>query len=147
MKTNKKQTALKINNDLLIEEYFEDVLLIGISSTSEYYTLLSYISQQLGFHFKRDHELEIQNAGIFFPVFSFEEPVKFLSHYFFVNRRKTSYLLNETPRMDFFWMIKGNTKRQNISQTLLSLIMKISGVQFCQKITPELLHQKELLMF
>ena len=51
---------LKIDNDLMVEEFFEDTRLLGIVASIEQYRFCWYLNQILNFDFRINNTIEIQ---------------------------------------------------------------------------------------
>jgi hypothetical protein len=101
---NKKQV---LDNSMLEEEFFEDVILLGIVCALPSYQLIWHINQAFNYQFGRNHEFEIEVKGNFYEVYTYEEHEKMIGHTIYTNRRQTSFLLEEAKNIDFIWMIKG----------------------------------------
>mgnify|MGYP000862321996 FL=1 len=141
-----KSKNLVLDNSALENDFFEDVKLIGIVCASEYYRLISYINQCLGFAFVKNHELEILIHDRYFPVFEFVDDEKAMEHYIFCNRRGTHFMMPDAKNIDFIWLVKGNTQYQeSITQLPISL-KKVPGIDFCFDIKSTSLKMRQLLI-
>ena len=69
---------LKIDNELLAEEFFEDVHILGIVAPIKSYQFIWFINRHLGFSFRLNNEFEIsmikKNRQYYFSVFEYQVP-------------------------------------------------------------------------
>ena len=97
---------LKIDNDSIAEEFFEDCLLLGIVAPIEDYQFCWQLNQVLGFKFRVNHDIEIKLAKkkrtYFFPIYQYAIPAISLTHYLYNNEFDGEYLLPEFKHLDFF---------------------------------------------
>ncbi len=144
---NQKKTSKNtIDNTFLIESFFEDTKLIGVICPSAYYTFISQIQQGLGYNFKRNHDYEINYDNQFFPVFDYKDSIRNTEHYLYVNRIRTNYLINENPKIDFIWLMKGSIIRPEMLIQLTSIIRKMNGVINCFEFDSQQFKKRELLI-
>jgi hypothetical protein len=141
-----KSKNLVLDNSALEDEFFEDVKLIGIVCASEYYQLISYINQCLGFGFVKNHELEIHIHEQHFPVFEFVDDEKAMEHFIFCNRRGTDFMMPDAKNIDFIWLIKGNIQYQESIIQLPIYLKKVPGIDFCFDIKSTSLKMRQLLI-
>ena len=104
---------LKIDNDELAEEFFEDALLLGIVAPIKDYLFSWQLNQLLGLDFRVNNEIEIQlkksQRTYFFNIYEYAVPAISLTHYLYNNEHDGEYLLPEFKHLDFLWLIKGDT--------------------------------------
>ncbi|HMN31811.1 MAG: IPExxxVDY family protein [Chitinophagaceae bacterium] len=142
----KKIIKNTIDHEILIEGFYEETKLIGIICPIAYYTFVSQINQKLAYDFKRDHELEVEYNQNYFSVYSHFDKLKNIESYLYVNRSRTEYLINESPKMDFIWLLKGNSINQKLILELTTSIRKMNGVINCFAFDSALLKNRELLI-
>src|SRR6478672_9941735 len=103
---------LKIDNEALAEEFFEESVLLGIVAPVKDYFLCWHLNKVLGFNFRINNDLEIQltkkKRTYFFSVYEYTLSSTALTHYLYDNQFDGEYLLPEFKHLDFLWLIKGD---------------------------------------
>ncbi|MBL7767144.1 MAG: IPExxxVDY family protein [Chitinophagaceae bacterium] len=145
MKTIKTK-KLVLDNAALEEEFFEDVMLIGIVSPLEPHQLIWRIQKATGFLFNRNPEHDIEINGLFFPIYQFNEKGKFIEHIIYTNRKKTDFLLPEARNTDFIWMLKGSLQHAGYESMIPSIIQQINRVDHSFIINPAHLKNRQYLI-
>ena len=81
---------LKIDNEALAEEFFEESVLLGIVAPVKDYTFCWHLNQMLGFNFRINTDLEIQltkrKRTYFFSVYEYTLQSIALSHFLYNNQ-------------------------------------------------------------
>ncbi len=140
---------LKIDNEALAEEFFEDSILLGIVAPVNDFTLCWQLNNILGFNFRVNVDLEIRLAKkkrtYFFSVF--ENPIASvaLTHYLYNNQFDGEYLLPEFKHLDFMWLIKGDFDHRELAP-LIQSIKSLTGVQLVVEMTNEKIKNKQHLI-
>jgi hypothetical protein len=141
---------LKIDNDLLTEDFFEDTQLLGIVSPIKDYHFCWHLNQLLHYDFRNNNNIEIQltkkNRKYFFAVYEFKIPNSALVHYIYNNQFDGEYLLPEFKHLDFLWLIKGQLISAIELQNITNNIKKINQVQLVTILTNEKIKNKEHLI-
>lgn len=142
---------LRIDNEALAQEFFEDAVLIGIVAPVKDYLFTWQINQLLGFNFRLNNDLEIQltkkDRKYFFSIFSYQVPGLTLMHYLYNNQHDGEYLLPEFKHLDFLWLIKGDEQEPEAIQQLLQTLRNLPGVQLVLEMTHEKIRNKQHLIF
>jgi len=142
---------LKIDNDILIEEFFESTHLLGIVAPIKNYQFIWNINQFLGFHFQVNHNLEIvlvkKSRSYFFSIYEYQIPGSSLTHYLYNNQHDGEYLLPEFKHLDFLWLTKGDDVGKAEIMALQQSIKGISAVQLVTEMTNEKIKHKQHLLF
>ncbi len=142
---------LKIDNDALAEEFFEDSLLLGIVAPVKDYQFSWHLNQLLGFDFRLNNDLEIKLAKkqrtYFFAVYAYTVPSVTLNHYLYNNQFDGEYLLPEFKHLDFLWLIKGDVLNSVELKELLTAIRSVPAVQLVMEMTNEKIKNKQHLIF
>ena len=140
---------LKIDNEALAEEFFEDAILLGISAPVNDYTLCWQINTILGFNFRVNPSLEIQlnkkKRDYFFSVYEYIPDSIALTHYLYNNQFDGEYLLPEFKHLDFMWLIKGDFDHSELTP-LIQSIKSLQGVQLVVEMTNEQIKHKQHLI-
>jgi hypothetical protein len=142
---------LKIDNEALAEEFFEDGLLLGIVMPVKDYQFSWQLNQLLGFNFRVNNDIEIQlskkNRKYFFSIYEYKVPSVTLTHYLYNNQFDGEYLLPEFKHLDFLWLIKGDAAAADDLKALLQAIRSLPGVQLVTEMTNEKIKNKQHLIF
>ncbi len=142
---------LKIDNETLAREFFEDSVLLGIVAPIKNYQLCWHLNQLLGFDFRINNDFEIQlskkNRNYFFSIYEYQVPSSSLSHYLYNNQFDGEYLLPEFKHLDFLWLIKGEPVPAPELTQLLQSIRTLPGVQLVVEMTNEKIRNKQHLIF
>jgi hypothetical protein len=142
---------LKIDNEALAEEFFEDTHLLGIVAPLKDYTFSWRLNQHLSFDFRVNNDLEIQlnrkGRSYFFAVYEHPVPNSSLSHYLYNNQFDGEYLLPEFRHLDFLWLIKGDLFEHNELAALTASVKQVNGVQLVTELTNEKIKNKAHLIF
>jgi hypothetical protein len=142
---------LKIDNDALAEEFFEDSLLLGIMAPVKDYQFSWHLNQLLGLDFRLNNDLEIKltkkDRHYFFAVYEYQVPGLFLNHYLYSNKFDGEFLLPEFKHLDFLWLIKGDVPNSEELQALMQAIRTVHSVQLVIEMTNEKIKNKQHLIF
>ncbi len=142
---------LRIDNDLMAEDFFEDARLLGIVAPMEQYRFCWHLNQMLHFDFRINNQIEIQlykkTRKYFFPVYQFGEHGGTIIHYIYNNHDDGEYLLPEFRHLDFLWLIKHDIMNDADVGLLTSSIRTIPTVQLITELTPEKIRNKQHLIF
>ncbi len=142
---------LKIDNESLARDFFEDVVLMGIVAPVKQYQLSWQLNQLLGFDFRMstDYEIELnkKNRKYFFSIYEYPVPAVCTTHYLYNNHFDGEYLLPEFKHLDFLWLIKGDPLSAEELNSLLQSIRTLPGVQLVTEMTHEKIRNKQHLIF
>jgi len=142
---------LKIDNETLAQEFFEDSLLLGIVAPVKDYQFSWQLNQILGFNFRVNNDFEIQlskkDRKYFFAIYEYAVPSTCLVHYLYNNQFDGEYLLPEFKHLDFLWLIKGETVSPEELKSLMQSIRSLPGVQLVNEMTNEKIKHKQHLIF
>lgn len=142
---------LKIDNETLAEEFFEDAALLGIVAPVKDYQFSWHLNQVLGFSFRVNNDIEIQltkkQRKYFFSIYEYNVPSSSLVHYLYNNQFDGEYLLPEFRHLDFLWLIKGDVIGTEELKQLMQSIRALPGVQLVNEMTNEKIKNKQHLIF
>lgn len=142
---------LRIDNETLAREFFEDSVLLGIVAPVKDYHLSWKLNQVLGFDFRINNDCEIQlkrkDRTYFFSIYEYSVPSTSLTHYLYNNQYDGEYLLPEFRHLDFLWLIKGEPVMLEEQKTLVQSIRSLEGVQLVIEMTNEQIKNKQHLIF
>lgn len=142
---------LKIDNEALAEEFFEDSTLLGIVAPVKDYQFSWHLNQLLGIDFRVNNDIEIQltkkQRKYFFSIYEYAVPAITLVHYLYNNQNDGEYLLPEFKHLDFLWLIKGDPISTEDLKILMQSIRTIPAVQLVTEMTNEKIKNKQHLIF
>jgi hypothetical protein len=142
---------LKIDNESIAQEFFEDAILLGIVAPAKDYQFSWQLNQILGFDFRLNNDFEIQltkkQRKYFFSIYEFQVPTICLTHYLYNNQCDGEYLLPEFKHLDFVWLIKGDIMNSEDLQLLIQSIKSLPTVQLIVELTNEKIKHKQHLIF
>ena len=140
---------LKIDNEALAEEFFEDSLLLGIVAPIKDYQFSWQLNQMLGLSFRVNNDIEIQltrkQRKYFFAIYEYAVPSITLVHYLYNNQFDGEYLLPEFKHLDFLWLIKGDVVAADDLLALIQAIKALPGVQLVKEMTNEKIDRKSVV--
>lgn len=141
---------LKIDNEALVEEFFEDTRLLGIMAPLESHQFVWQLNQGMRFDFRVNNSLEItlnkKSRQYFFSVYDYNEPNKALTYYLYKNQFDGEYLLPEFKHLDYLWLTKGDLPGEEEEKALMTGIRNIAGVQLVVELTNEKIKNKQHLI-
>ncbi len=141
---------LKIDNETLAQEFFEDAILLGIVAPIKDYQFSWQLNQLLGFNFRVNNDIEIQlkkkQRKYFFSIYEYQVPSTSLTHYLYNNQFDGEYLLPEFKHLDFLWLIKGDVVQAEDLKILVQAIKSLAGVQLINELTNEKIKNKQYLI-
>ncbi len=142
---------LKIDNEELAEEFFEDSLMLGIVAPIKDYQFSWQLNRLLGLDFRINNDIEIQltkkKRTYFFSIYEYAVPSISLAHYLYNNQYDGEYLLPEFKHLDFLWLIKGDPVAAEDLKILIQSIRTLPGVQLVTEMTNEKIKHKQHLIF
>jgi hypothetical protein len=143
---NQKQKRMVLDNEELIEEFFEEAKLIAIVSPVVSYKFVWHINQALSMDFAYSLENEVNVKDQYFSVYEWIDTNKLIEHYIFSNRNSKQYLLEEAKNIDFIWLIKGNARIDEIQQDVLHNLAYLQIVNHQFPLDPNQLKSKHHLI-
>lgn len=142
---------LKIDNEIIAQEFFEDSILLGIVAPVKDYQLCWQLNQILGFDFRINNGFEIQltkkERKYFFSIYEYLVPSTSLTHYLYNNQFDGEYLLPEFKHLDFLWLMKGEYVDEDALKAIIYSIKTLPGVQLVNEMTNEKIKHKQHLIF
>lgn len=141
---------LKIDNESIAREFFENSFLIGIVAPIKDYQFSWYLNQRLGVNFRTNNSLEIQllkkKRNYFFSVYDFADSNNATYHLLYNNQNDGEYLLPEFKHLDFLWLIKGEELDTATLKELLPSIRAIPAVQLVNEMSSDKIKHKQHLI-
>ncbi|PWT70234.1 MAG: IPExxxVDY family protein [Bacteroidetes bacterium] len=142
---------LKLDNDGLENDFFDDARLLGIVAPLKGYQFCWQLNNQLRFNFRINNQIEIQLAKkqrkYFFCVYECTQSNSALIHYLYHNQFDGEYLLPEFKYLDFLWLLKGDEVPDQMLSELMQTVRNINGVQLVTELKSELIKNKAHLIF
>ena len=142
---------LRIDNDLMVDDFFQDIRLLGIVAPIKDYQFCWHLNQMLRFDFRINNDIEIQltkkQRNYFFSIYEYGEKSGTIRHYLYNNQFDGEYLLPEFKHLDFLWLIKDDIMQEEEVSSLISSIKSLPVVQLISEITNEKIKNKQHLIF
>jgi hypothetical protein len=144
-------SKLRLDIDLLNEDFFEDSRLLGITAPLKNYQFCWQLNNLAGFNFRLNSDIEIhlkkKERSYYFNIYQSQEPNSFLVHYLYHNQFDGEYLLPEFKHMDFLWLMKGDLVDEDKCIWIKQAIKSITGVQLVVELTNEQIKNKGNIVF
>ena len=141
-----KPQKLELNNELVEENFFEDVQMLCLICPHEPYHLAWHINRALPITFNRSPLQDIAIGDDQYVVFEFDETNNQIEHYLIATRSKTRYILPELRNIDFVWMIKGGHLVNKYIKELPTRLKALPGIVDCRQINHEKLKQRQVFL-
>jgi hypothetical protein len=142
---------LKLDQDSLNNDFFDNTRLLGIMAPLKNYFFCWQVNNVLGVEFRlnSDAELHLRKSrrDYYFNLYEWTEPESYLTHYIYHNQNDGNFLLPEFKNMDFLWLMKGDMVEDEKIGTIATRIRNISGVQLVAELTSEQIKNKGNMMF
>lgn len=141
----------KIDNDVLIDEFFHDARILGIVAPIPDYKFCWHVNHLLKFSFRINTSLEIQlvkkDRNYFFSIYDCCEKGGTIKHYLYNNAHEGEYLLPEYKHLDFLWLIKDDIMNNVEVDALVGVLKSIAGVQLVVEMDIEKIKNRQHLIF
>jgi hypothetical protein len=142
---------LKMDNDLMVEEFFEGTQLLGIVAPMKSYQFCWQANQVMQVDFRINNDFEIQldkkKRKYYFSVYEYAEPAGSLVHYLYSNHFDGEYLLPEFKNLDYLWLMKGDNILPQALTDLQQTIRAIPSVQLVVELSTDKIKNKGHLIF
>ncbi|PJJ74613.1 hypothetical protein BXY57_0174 [Thermoflavifilum aggregans] len=149
MKTSQPK-ILKLDEQQLVEQFFESTQLIGMVSDLPDYELCWHLNQDLNTNFRVNLDLEIawkQNRRTyFFTVFEYLDARLLNVHYLYNNHKQGMALLPEVKHLNYIWMIKGPYFTTNEREGLLMDLKQLPYIRMAVELSREELKNRRNLI-
>ena len=142
---------LRIDNEVMFDDFFEDTRLLGIVAPIEQYRFCWHLNHILNFDFRINNSIEIQlnkkERKYFFPVYQYGQQAGTIKHYLYNNEDDGEYLLPEFRHLDFLWLMKDDIMKDDEINIFMSTIKTIPVVQMVVELTNEKIKNRQHLVF
>jgi hypothetical protein len=142
---------LRIDNEAMLEDFFENTRLLGIVASIEQYRFCWHLNQVLNFDFRINNSIEIhlnkKMRNYFFPIYQYGERAGTIKHYLYNNEDDGEYLLPEFKHLDFLWLMKDDIMKDEEVNIFMNSIKTIPSVQMVMELTNEKIKNKQHLVF
>jgi len=142
---------LRIDNEAMLGDFFENVRLLGIVASIEQYRFCWHLNQILNFDFRINNNIEIRLTkkarNYFFPIYQYGELSGTINHYLYNNEDDGEYLLPELKHFNYLWLMKDDIMKDEDVDVLINSIRTIPSVQLVAELTNEKIKNKQHLVF
>lgn len=136
----------KLDQDLLIDSFFESARLLGITAPIATHLFCWKINNELGtdFRLKQDCNIRLKKSSrdYYFNVFEWIDLTFSTNHNLYNNKDDGEYLLPEFRNIDYLWLIKGDMIEEEYITKIKNITSSIDGVQFVVELTNEKIKNK-----
>ena len=142
---------LKLTNDDLADEFFQNVNLIGIVSTLKGYkfcwTLNHYLSIDFRLHPDVEVQLEKHRLFYYFNIYSYIDLDNNIQHMLYENESKGEFLVPEFKNLDYIWLLRfEDDSIQYEKEALLDRLRQLDIIQMASFISLDNIKSKENLI-
>ncbi|MFP5041071.1 IPExxxVDY family protein [Parasediminibacterium sp. JCM 36343] len=142
---------LKLNIDILNDDFFEGTRLLGIIAPIKKHLFCWRLNDTMGFSFNLSNEIEIplrkKERNYFFALYRSQQYNSSLEHLVYYNQCDGEYLLPEFKHIDYLWLIRGDSIEEEHYQWIKQGIKSIADVQFVTELSNEQIKTKGNLVF
>lgn len=142
---------LRIDNEAMLGDFFENTRLLGIVASIEQYRFCWHLNQILNFDFRINNSIEIRlnkkTRSYFFPIYQYGELSGTINHYLYNNEDDGEYLLPELKNFNYLWLMKDDIMKDFEVNVLINSIRTIPSVQLVAELTNEKIKNKQYLVF
>lgn len=142
---------LRIDNEVMFDDFFEDTRLLGIVAPIEQYQFCWHLNQLLNFDFRINNSLEIKllkrERKYYFTIYQFGQQAGTIKHYLYNNEDDGEYLLPEFRHLDFLWLMKDDIMSEEEVTVFKNTIKSIPVVQLVVELTNEKIKNRQHLIF
>ncbi len=142
----KSSKKLVLDNQFVVESFFEDTYIIGVVTPLRYYQFVAQVNRMLHTDFEYDIENPLIINEIEFPVYQWEDHAEAASHYLYANRLPDALLMYEIPTVDYVWVVKKEHRHHEHKQALITALKSLAFVQFVTPMQYDLLPSAEVLI-
>jgi hypothetical protein len=137
---------LKLDQDSMIDSYFETVRLIGFTAPLPSHFFCWKLNKDLGANFRLSNEnlvrLKKKTRDYYFNVFKWNDLATSTEHNLYNNKNDGEYLLPEFRNIDYLWLIKGDRIEEDYVNSIKNYAAQIEGIQFVVELTNEKIKNK-----
>ena len=142
---------LKMDNSLMLDEFFDGTRLIGIVAPVKGYQLCWQINSRMEFDFRMNNELEIQlekkMRKYYFTVYEYRQPASALFHFLYHNQFDGEFLLPEFKHLDYLWLLKGDSINEGEFNLIQQSLRSLPGIQMVTELSNDKIRNKGHLVF
>ncbi len=142
---------LRLDQDSLNEDFFDNTHLLGIIAPIKNYFFCWQLNNELGIKFRLNNEVEIhlrkKKRDYYFNIYEWSEIETSVTHYLYHNQFDGEYLLPEFRNMDFLWLMKGDMVAKEKLKQIIGGIKNIPSVQLVAELTTEKIVNKGNMIF
>lgn len=142
---------LRIDNEAMLGDFFENTRLLGVVASIEQYRFCWHLNQILNFDFRINNNIEIRlnkkTRSYFFPIYQYGELSGTINHYLYNNEDDGEYLLPELKHFNYLWLMKDDIMKDEEVNILINSIRTIPSVQLVVELTNEKIKNKQHLVF
>ena len=143
----------KLDMGDLTENFFEETRLLGLVAPVSDYQLCWHLNNELRFDFRNNPDITIPlkkknlDTIFYFTVSEYREQYSALAHYLYNNHFKGEFLLPDMKKLDYIWLMKGDTVSDEFITNLVEMVTELSCVRMVVELNPGTMKHKGNLIF
>ena len=140
---------LRLDDDKMSDNFFEDTRILGIASTLKNYQFCWHIEQTMLIDFQTSADLQIpmekNRRSYSFTVYEFIDPISSKEHFLYSNKHEGEFLLPELQHLDFIWLVRDPFHTDEQLSLMQQQIRTIPGVQLVTEVPHDKIKSKDNL--
>jgi len=140
---------LRLDDDKMSDNFFEDTRILGIASTLKNYQFCWHIEQTMLIDFQTSADLQIpmekNKRSYSFTVYEFIDPISSKEHFLYSNKHEGEFLLPELQHLDFIWLVRDPFHNDEQLSLMQQQIRTIPGVQLVTEVPHDKIKSKDNL--
>lgn len=140
---------LRLDDDRMSDNFFEDTRILGIACTLKNYQFCWHIDQLLHIPFQTSADLQIpmeKNKRMYsFTVYEYINTLNHKEYFLYSNKHEGEFLLPELQHLDFIWLIRDPLHDREEFSSIQQKIKEIPGVQLVTEVAHDKIKSKDNL--
>jgi hypothetical protein len=146
MATVKKQSLLLLDNDAILEDFFEYTDLYGLKFSEEPYYCAWFLNEHLGTNFVRNKNFFRENTHGF-DLYEYNDLKISVQHLLYTNNLKGNFMIRELRGFQYLWMVKGEDNSLIYMASVQQQFKKFNGLVELQKLDLDKITDKGVFLF
>lgn len=140
---------LRLDDDKMSDDFFEDTRILGIASTLKNYQFCWHVEQSMLIDFQTSADLQIpmekNKRSYSFTVYEYLDNISSKEHFLYSNKHEGEFLLPELQHLDFIWLVRDPFQNDEQISLMQQQIRSIPGVQLVTEVPHDKIKSKDNL--
>ena len=140
---------LRLDDDWMSDNFFEDTRILGIACTLKNYHFCWHIERLLQINFQTSADLQIpmekNRRSYSFTVYEYIHQMTQKENFLYSNKHEGEFLLPELQHLDFIWLIRDPIHDEAEFSRIQQMIKEIPGVQLVTEVAHDKIKSKDNL--